>query len=268
MRGISAAELLDAWEEGSAKTSAERAVELLALVSLETSRERLIALSLGLRDAALLTLRETLFGSQMVGVVVCPECGERLDLTFETQQIRSGRQALDPESNLASGRESDEACGHESDAEFAVSAEGYELRFRPANSGDAMAIAGQSDGVGADLDFARGLLLKRCLLSANDAGVAIESDQIPPEVAEIAVQRMAEADPMADIELAMTCPACARQWSAALDIVSFLWTEIEVWAWRLLNEVHALASAYGWSERDILAMSANRRQCYLRMVWA
>lgn len=265
MRGFSAAELLDAWEEGSAKTSAERAVELLGLVYPETASERLMGLSLGQRDAALLGLRERLFGSQMVAVVVCPDCGERLDLTFDTRQIRAGHYAPD----LALGQES----AQESGAEVAVSVEGYELRLRPANTGDAMAIADrtgrtQADGVQNDLDFPRGMLLRRCLLSADHRGVAIHAEQIPSEVAEIAVQRMAEADPMADIQLAMKCPSCNRQWSAALDIVSFLWTEIEAWAWRLLNEVHTLASAYGWPERDILAMSANRRQCYLQMVWA
>jgi hypothetical protein len=147
------------------------------------------------------------------------------------------------------------------------------LRLRPANTGDALVIAdrwerSQAAGIEDGLEVARGLLLKRCLLSADHAGLAMEAEQIPAEVAEVAVQRMAEADPMADIQLAMTCPACAREWSAALDMVSFLWSEIEVWAWRLLNEVHTLASAYGWPEREILAMSANRRQCYLHMVWA
>jgi hypothetical protein len=261
MRGFSAAELLDAWEEGSAKTSAEHAVELLALASLETSRERLTALSLGQRDAALLDLRERLFGTRMVALAVCPACGERLDLTFDTRQIRKGSHELD--------RTPDQ----EAAAEVAVSVEGYELRLRPANTGDALVIAdrwerSQAAGIEDGLEVARGLLLKRCLLSADHAGLAMEAEQIPAEVAEVAVQRMAEADPMADIQLAMTCPACAREWSAALDMVSFLWSEIEVWAWRLLNEVHTLASAYGWPEREILAMSANRRQCYLHMVWA
>jgi hypothetical protein len=272
MRALSAAELLKTWEEGSAGTAAEQAVELLALVSPETARGRLTTLSIGRRDAALLRLRERLFGAQMVAVVVCPDCGTRLDLTFDTQQLRASHRASDPASDHALDWESDQDLDRESGAEVAVSFEDYELRLRPVNAGDAVVIASptgsaQTDGAEGDLDFARRMLLQRCLLSANRAGSAIEAEQIPSEVAEVAVQRMAEADPMADIQLAMMCPACARQWSAALDIVSFLWSEIEVWAWRLLNDVHTLASAYGWSERDILTMSANRRQSYLQMVW-
>ena len=47
--------------------------------------------------------------------------------------------------------------------------------------------------------------------------------------------------------------------------MSFLWTEIEAWAWRMLSDVHTLARAYGWGERDILALSPTRRQFYLEM---
>jgi len=37
---------------------------------------------------------------------------------------------------------------------------------------------------------------------------------------------------------------------------------------RLLVEVHALASAYGWSEQEILSLSDARRRLYLEMVQA
>jgi hypothetical protein len=77
---------------------------------------------------------------------------------------------------------------------------------------------------------------------------------------------MAEADPQAEVRIALSCPGCSNQWSSVFDIVAFLWGEIEDWAQRLLLEVHALASAYGWSERDIVAMGPRRRRFYLEMV--
>jgi hypothetical protein len=77
---------------------------------------------------------------------------------------------------------------------------------------------------------------------------------------------MAEADPQANVQLAITCPVCSKHWQAGFDIVSFFWNEIDAWAHRLLQEVHTLASAYGWREADILAMSPWRRQCYLAMI--
>ena len=76
---------------------------------------------------------------------------------------------------------------------------------------------------------------------------------------------MAEADPQADVQLALVCPACGHTWQATFEIVSFLWAELSAWAERTLADVHALASTYGWREADILAMSARRRQRYLEL---
>jgi hypothetical protein len=42
--------------------------------------------------------------------------------------------------------------------------------------------------------------------------------------------------------------------------------ELNAAATRLLHDVHTLASAYGWSEGDILAMSEARRARYVAMV--
>lgn len=77
---------------------------------------------------------------------------------------------------------------------------------------------------------------------------------------------MARADPQADVRLAIACPSCGHQWQGIFDIVTFFWSEIESWASRILHEVHLLALAYGWHEREILALSPRRRQFYLDMV--
>jgi hypothetical protein len=50
--------------------------------------------------------------------------------------------------------------------------------------------------------------------------------------------------------------------------MSFFWNEIEAWACRVLHDVHTLAGAYGWSEREVLRLSPTRRQMYLEMVSA
>jgi hypothetical protein len=77
---------------------------------------------------------------------------------------------------------------------------------------------------------------------------------------------MGQADPLADLTLLATCPACGHNWRILFDIVSYFWDEIQAWGGRLMREVHTLASAYGWRETDILAMSAWRRQRYLEMI--
>ena len=80
------------------------------------------------------------------------------------------------------------------------------------------------------------------------------------------IDQMALADPQADVQLNLSCPACNHHWQSVFDIVSFFWSEIHAWAQRTLREIHALASAYGWREADILALSPRRRQLYLEMI--
>jgi len=77
---------------------------------------------------------------------------------------------------------------------------------------------------------------------------------------------MAELDARIDIRVALTCPACGHRWAPALDIAAYLWAEIDASARRLLDAVHALASVYGWTETDVLAVGPWRRQAYLQAV--
>ncbi|MFE6990250.1 hypothetical protein ACFVFN_19020, partial [Streptomyces pharetrae] len=73
------------------------------------------------------------------------------------------------------------------------------------------------------------------------------------------------ADPAADVTLNVACPECGRATRAELDIASYLWTELDAWARDLLLDVHLLATAYGWSEPEILALSPLRRRYYLEL---
>ena len=41
---------------------------------------------------------------------------------------------------------------------------------------------------------------------------------------------------------------------------------LDVAAGRLMRDIHLLASAYGWTEAEVLSLSAWRRQAYLDMV--
>jgi hypothetical protein len=77
---------------------------------------------------------------------------------------------------------------------------------------------------------------------------------------------MAEVDQAGDFQLSLRCPACEHAWLAAFDIGGYFWAEVHAWATRLLQEIHELASAYGWCETDILALSTPRRQAYLELI--
>jgi hypothetical protein len=242
MRALAAWELLEVWERGLVQGPVERALTLWAAASPETPREALAALSVGQRDAGLLTLREWTFGPRLASLATCPHCGQQLELTFNTADIRVRPTAEPP-------------------PECAMTMAGYELQFRAPNSVDMAAISGASEsGEG------RKTLFERCLVAASRQGASAAPGDLPPEVVNAVVERMAGMDPQADVELSISCPSCGQRWQALFDIVSFFWSEIDAWAQRILREVHVLASAYGWGERDILALSPWRRQLYLEMV--
>src|SRR5262249_8466831 len=103
---------------------------------------------------------------------------------------------------------------------------------------------------------------------ARFEGVEVDAMALPDEVVQAVIEAMAQADPQAEVQIAFECPNCRQTWSQAFDILTYLWCEIEDWAQRLLLEIHTLALAYGWSEREIPEMSARRRSLYMDMVGA
>ena len=245
MHSLSALQLLEAWEHGTGQTSARRALVLLAAACPEEPVEALAGLSIGQRDARLLTLREWIFGSQLSSIADCPVCHEYLEMDLKISDLRS-----DP--SPKSGVEN-----------YRVEKEDYRVGFRLPNSLDLLA-AGSS----GEIESGRRILIESCLLEVVHEDMPLAASSLPAEVIELVIEQMRSADPQAEIELDLTCPACGHSWTAALDIIDYFWREIESWIQRILQEVHRLAQAYGWSEREILQMSAWRRRRYLEMIYS
>jgi hypothetical protein len=132
-------------------------------------------------------------------------------------------------------------------APFEIELGGQTIRFRLPNSIDLAVVRGREDAERA--------LFARCVEGEHG-----------DDVMEMVAAKMAELDPQSDIDLSLTCPTCGHSWSAPFDIASYFWSEIDAWAQRLLLEIHQLARGYGWSERDILTMSAPRRRAYLELL--
>jgi hypothetical protein len=242
MRALSASELLTVWEQGQGEPIFRRAHLLLSAACPERSPEELAKISIGSRDARLLTLREWTFGRRLTGIIACPACGQRLEIMVNVDDVRAT--ASD------SVRE-----------EFDLEWNEYYVTFRLPNTVD-LGEASFSE----NRENMRAALIRQCILKARRDDGDIAADQLPAPVIEAVVSRMTEHDPQADMHLALSCPGCGHRWQALFDIVSFFWSEIHVWALRLLREVHILATAYGWRESDLLAMSPLRRQAYLSMV--
>jgi hypothetical protein len=242
MNPLSASKLLRFWERALDESPPVRSLALLAAACPEMSPEELAGVSVGQRDRMLLTLRERTFGSRLQSLAPCGGCGETLEMSFDVADISAAQAAEVPH-------------------ELTVEADGYVAHFRLPNSSDLVAVAKRGDVEGGCQ-----LLLTRCLLRATRDGAEVAGGELPLSLLKVMEGRMAEADPQADVRLALTCPACGHRWLANFDVVSYFWSEINAWAYRILGEVHRLAFAYGWREDDILAMSPRRRHVYLEMV--
>ena len=241
---LSATTLLDVWERGGDRAPPRQALLLLEAAHPEATPGELARLSVGRRDALLLDLRERAFGPHFESVAECPRCGEWLELSFDAADVR----------NSSPG----------SAERLAVALGGYAVTFRLLNSEDVLdALSDRTDN-GKEVLVRQ--LLMRCVESAEHDGTTVSAAELPDDVVDAIAEEMEAADPQANVTVLLTCPACQQEWEQLFDVASFLWAEVETWARRTIGEVHALASAYGWTEREVLGLTAQRRRLYLQRV--
>jgi hypothetical protein len=228
-------DLLDLWERGTPLHPLDRGLLCLRLAGSEVNGESVADWPVGRRNRALLELRDACFGPSLGGWTACPRCGEQLELDLDGPALLAGV----PVEDAPSG-------------ESIVVADRV---YRLPTSRDLAKIAHETDERVAAVN-----LLESCRVGGGPPPDWSDADL------EVVGDRLALADPFAEPALALTCPSCANVWDEPLDVLAFLWSDVEVRARRLLREVHRLASAYGWSERDILALSPARRALYLELV--
>jgi hypothetical protein len=234
MRALSDTDLFRVWESGYRLHPLDRALLALGAALPETPYERLADWPLGRRNKALLDLRCACFGSRMQAWAACGGCGEKLEIDIDAGVIAGA------------------GAPYSDDMRDTVAVNGKSFRLPTSRD---LADAAQAAGGGA---AAR--ILDRCRIAADD------DDTWSDNEIEAIGERMAVADPLAEISLQLDCPACGRRWQESFDIASFIWEEIEAQVRQLILAVHTLASAYGWSEAEILALSQHRRALYLDMV--
>ena len=107
-------------------------------------------------------------------------------------------------------------------ASLSVDVNDYRVRFRLPNTLDLAALANAN---WADAASARQRLLENCILNAEQKGDAVSVGALPVSVTTAIVKRMAEADPQADLQVDLLCPACGEEWRVQFDIESFFWSE-------------------------------------------
>ena len=236
-------DMLWIWEQGQSSSPTRRALLIWMAASGERDWKLLADQPLGRREAALLRIRAATFGSTMEFFVVCPGCDAELEMQTDVHE------------ELERGEPDD------IDARFELEIDTFQLEARLPTSTDLLAL--EQTG---EVERARRHLFSRCVEHATRRGDPIDIESVPDEVVDRVSEEFEHRDPLADMSHSLTCPMCQHSWRARLDTAEFVWREIEVWARRLLREVDTLASAYGWSEGEILDLSAFRRRCYLELL--
>ena len=237
-------DLIALWERGTGEHPVDRALMLLSVCCPSEPHEELARLSIGARDARLLEIYERLFGPALAAFAHCPACNEPLEYTLSTCELTASvSYPIDP-------------------APLTLDDGSLSLRLRLPNSLDLRAVSACTEP-----ELAVKMLTECCIVEANLEGQPVPPADLPPHITETISSALAAADPGAEMLIDLRCAACSHAWQVTLDIERFLWSKISATVKRLLRDVHALASAYGWREPDILAMSAVRRQTYVEMAW-
>lgn len=242
MVDISAQCILDVWEQGASSTPEGRAQALLGLVQPELSTQALLELILGERNKNLLGLRQQLYGSKLQAYIECGKCGEALDLEFSIDEI-----------GLFSN--------HDLADIHSVSIANLNFKIRLPNSNDLHALADLRN-----IEDGRRLLFSRCVIEVQRDSSEITINELSENELDELEKIISEIDPRMEIVFDLRCPQCSHTWQSPLEIGTFVWSEYDVYARQLLEQVHILASRYAWSESEILRMSEQRRQYYLQRI--
>lgn len=192
---------------------------------------------------ALLELCRACGGDDLGAFAVCPGCGESLELELSVSELLAAVDVAAAEPRTVEG-------------------DGWEIELRPPTL-EELATARAEPDVG----LAAERLARACVVSCRREGRTIGRSRIPKAALGLVETGLEALDPTG-APIGLVCPSCSNVWSASVDLVTLLSSQLELEARTLLSEIHALASAYGWSERDILALPRERRREYVQLVSA
>jgi hypothetical protein len=180
-------------------------------------------------EAALVALRCHLLGPEASSEASCPACGERVELGFSFDSLAEAAQPR----RMAGATWEAGGGGGEIDG----------VRFRLPTAADACACEGRPDAPARLLELCAGHLADRRLRRRVE-------------------RAMSGFAPLLSRIVAAPCAGCSAILRTLIHVPTFVVSEIAWGARAVFEEVHLLASAYGWREADILALPRARRRRY------
>jgi hypothetical protein len=187
------------------------------------------AQTVGARLRALLALLQSTGGGEAVLLTVrCPACDERAELALPFAELVSSP---------------------DGDGPVEVEAQGRRLRLRRATGDDLRRWREAPPGSRAEL-------LRQL---ASDG-------QPQPGDEERAAQALADAEPLLAMQVQCDCPACGVPAAHDVDLEALVLQRLALCQRAVFADVHRLASRYGWTEAQVLAVAPARRARYLSLI--
>ncbi|MDD1793376.1 hypothetical protein LRP50_09580 [Enterovibrio sp. ZSDZ42] len=263
-------ERVELWERAADMLPPQRAVALVSAYLSSQYEGDVVDWTLAGRDHFLLLAYRAEFGESIAVVCACSECTAKTQLSFTVSQVlASGSERL--KSNTEATEINTEAYlpYYETlDTELGMAA--FSGRFRLPIVRDLFVLASsnsplskphtQSEFAQCVLDPASYRDVLSCIDKSEDAASAWRAFYLALEA------RMLEIEPLTIVSLNSACTECGAETAHQFDIANQFWSLLTSDVERQLWDVHLLASAYGWSSHDILAMSPARRRQHIAMV--
>ncbi|HYL17706.1 MAG TPA: hypothetical protein VEV20_03440 [Burkholderiales bacterium] len=210
---------------------------------VESPAERLDAATLDRRVRALLRIVRETQGDRLLWKTRCAnaDCGHEMELELSVSQLLSAPEPAE--------------C-------FSWSAEpGCELELRLPTGRDQIewreSAADANEEEGVDLRMASSLV-------SRVNGQPPASDwTLPPDWLPALDAAFREHDVLTAMELQVSCPWCGKESALEPDVEALALSRLAAEQRRVLEEIHQLASAYHWTEADVLALPRLRRSFYI-----
>lgn len=93
-----------------------------------------------------------------------------------------------------------------------------------------------------------------------------QAGELRPQDSAHAAAALAQADPLVAFSVTSGCPACGTEAEIEVDLEALALQRLAAQQRQLLRDVHVLASRYGWSEAEVMALSPARRARYVELI--
>jgi hypothetical protein len=222
--------LLSTWSDGGGSGPHRRIGNLLATLLPDVVLEHD---TLGQRNRRMLQLHAGLFDRAIEARVACTKCETQNEFAVPREEILAAPMA-------------------DADAIVEMPVSGGNVRFRQPRLADIAIASTAGDPKAA--------LIRLCSLSEAGELALCEADALAVHYEAL--------DPLANISIDTPCAQCGSAISATVELADFVASDIIRLVDGLFRDIDSIASAYGWSEADILALPPDRRARYISMIAA